>query len=325
MKENTLALNTELRTHDGNIPDWVELIPPGQHVVGRDARHWVNDSPYQLIQAFNHNGADLPIDIEHATEFKAPNGEPAPAVGWIKEIEVREMNAIWGRVEWNAQGKKLIKEKSYRYLSPVFLVDRETTRIKKLCSAGLTNQPNLHLTALNQRQSTGEKPMALALAIATVLGLSSDSTEEQAVYAINTLKTDKEKALNHAQNPSLEKFVPRADHDVALNRAKEAEQKIKDIEEKSLNQKIEQEIESALIAGVITPATADYHRANCQQEGGLGRFQAYVKAAPEIAGDSGLDGKKTPEHTSRLSEDDKEACQLLGLSEKEFKNLGEDK
>ena len=62
----------------------------------------------------------------------------------------------------------------------------------------------------------------------------------------------------------------------------------------ALDKEIESAIQSALEAGKITPATADYHRAQCKAEGGLERFKKYVEAAPAIVANSGLDGKGKP-------------------------------
>ncbi len=330
MTTTTFALNTELRplleaiaTQKGE-PLWVELIPVGEHIIGRDGRSWVNDNPQGVVDAFQANNADLPIDIEHATELKAPNGEPAPAVGWVKALAVRKGGALWGLVEWNTQGRGLMEGKSYKYLSPVFTFDTQTKRILQLYSAGLTNQPNLHLTALNQRiKPTGEDTMTLSLAICTALGLSAEATEAQAVSAIHQLKEDKDKALNRASQPSLEKFVPRADHDAALNRAQDAETKLKEIQDTALHQHIEDALQKAQEAGAITPSTMDYHRACCQQEGGLERFQAFVQSAPKIGEDTGLDNKAANQHSKALSEEDKAACHLLGLEEDAFTKMKE--
>lgn len=330
MTTKTFALNTDLRplleaiAAQKGAPLWVELIPAGEQINGRDSRAWVNDDPQGIVDAFKANGADLPIDIEHATELKAPNGDPAPAVGWVKALELRDGGAIWGLVEWNNEGRWLMEDKSYKYLSPVFTFDTQTKRILQLYSAGLTNQPNLHLTALNQRiKPTGEDAMTLSLAICTALGLSAEATEAQAVSAINQLKDDKDKALNSANSPSLEKFVPRADHDAALNRAQEAENKLKEIEDTALNQQIEDELEKAQKAGAITPATVEYHRACCKQEGGLKRFQEFVQSAPKIGEDTDLDSKAANKQGKGLSEEDKAACHLLGLDEDEFTKIKE--
>ena len=160
--------------------------------------------------------------------------------------------------------------------------------------------------------------MDIPLAICTALGLSADATEKQVVSTIAELKTEKDKALNSAASPSLENFVPRADHDIAINRATVAEEKIKAHEEAALNQQIETELESALKKGVITPATVDYHRACCKQEGGLEQFKKFKDAAPTIADNSNLDDKSLDEQGKGLNTEDRAACDLLGISTEDF-------
>ncbi|MFD2177754.1 phage protease [Veronia pacifica] len=321
MNTETFALNTDLTAiaepaTDG-APQWAEFIPAGADITGRDGRAWVNDNPDAIVSAFAHNGADLPIDIEHATEIKGKAGEPAPAVGWIKALQAREGGSIWGLIEWTKEGEQLVSNRAYRYLSPVFTFDTQSKRILKLYSAGLTNQPNLHLTALNRRNTTDrEDTMPLPLAICSALGLPPEATDAQAVSAIERLVNDKATAMNQASNPSLEKFVPREDHDAALNRAQSAEDKLKASEEFALNQQIEQALNKALKAGAITPATVDYHRICCQMEGGLERFETYVENSPKIGEDSGLDDKAINRDT--LSEEERTACRLLGIEETDF-------
>nr|WP_321464277.1 phage protease [uncultured Desulfobulbus sp.] len=149
-KTTTAALNTTTITPDGDqVPAWVELIPTGE-VIGRDGRHWTNNNPQRIIQAFQNGRVDLPVDIEHSTELKAKQGDPAPAMGWVNELRVMN-GAIWGRVDWNRSGHQLITTRQYRYLSPVLVCSKTNGAIVALSSVGLTNRPNLHLRALNSR------------------------------------------------------------------------------------------------------------------------------------------------------------------------------
>ena len=131
----------------GYLPERVELVPAGE-VKGRDGRRWVNDNPLSILERFALQGADLPVDIEHSTELRAPKGEPAPAAGWVHRLEVVN-GAVWGAINWNDTGRSLVGGKQYRYLSPVILYDPGTGRIAGLSSVALTNRPNLHLPALN--------------------------------------------------------------------------------------------------------------------------------------------------------------------------------
>ena len=125
--DETLTLVIALNAEAG-VPEWVELLPAGLTVRGRDGRAWSNPNPAAIVEAFQNNGADLPVDIEHSTEHKGSHGEPAPAVGWIKAMEVRD-GAVWGRVEWTERGSSLLQNKEYRYLSPVFLHTKDESRL----------------------------------------------------------------------------------------------------------------------------------------------------------------------------------------------------
>ena len=322
--KNRVCINAALVP---TAPSCIELIPAGADVVGRDGRSWKNADPAAIVQAFATNGADLPIDIEHSSEHKAPKGDPAPAVGWIKSLEVRDGGSIWGTVEWTEQGERTINSREYRYISPVFTYEKTTNRIAKLVSVGLTNHPNLHVSALNradseQTQPTQQEPaMDIPKNILAALGLAPDATEGDVLRAVNRLSDDKNRAINSAQNPSLEKFVPRADHDALLERAKNAEQKLDEHKKQQVETEIETEIKQAMKSGAITPATADYHRACCRQDGGLELFREYVKSAPVIAADTKLDAKSANQAGEQLSDSDAAACALLGIDESAFKGV----
>jgi phage I-like protein len=132
-------------------PEWVMLIPAGEF-AGRDGRGPFRlASPARVIAATVALSlrAGVPIDYDHATEFAAPRGRPAPAAGWIREFAERE-GALWGRVEWTPHGARAITSREYRYLSPVFQHAADGTVIR-LLRAGLTNNPNLYLTAISAR------------------------------------------------------------------------------------------------------------------------------------------------------------------------------
>ncbi len=302
---------------DGDLPSWVELLPAGP-VIGRDGRRWLNDDAQRVVDAFAGMNMALPVDVEHSTELKGPEGEPAPAVGWVEALEARN-GAVWAQIDWNDHGAELIRQRRYRYFSPVFVHDKHG-RIQHVTSIGLTNQPNLHVAALN-RQHQQVNDMSLSELIAKALGLDAAATEEDAVTAINRLKEEKEKALNRVATPSLDKYVPRADFDKALNRAAQAETALAEFKQAQQEAAIEAEVEAALAAGKITPATVEYHKAQCRTEGGLERFRDFVKSAPEVGGGTGLPAAPAAAKSDELTEDEKAICRALGQSEEEFKSL----
>lgn len=299
-----LALNAE-----NGAPDWVQLTPAGPGIAGRDGRSWSLPNPEQVVAAFNAHGADLPIDIEHATQIKGDKGEAAPAVGWIQAMEVRD-GALWGHVAWNAQGGDAVATRAYRYLSPVFTFAKATGEIVKMISAGLTNRPNLQMAALNSEGAETEET-AMNKAILDALGLAANATETDVLAAIQSRDAAHATALNAAQTPDPTLFVPKADHDLALNKVRDFET----AEAARADAAINAAVEGAIEAGKVAPASKDYHIAACKQEGGLERFTAMVEAAPEIAANKQLAKKpETSGDVSSLSPDELALCTQLGLT-----------
>lgn len=309
-----VALNFQIQS----INDAVRLIPCGE-VIGRDGRRWKLPNPQAVIDWCVRNAQDIPVDLEHSTELKAPEGEPAPAVGWIKPSSLRiEDGHIVGVIEYNSESNP-VANKEYRYLSPVFFYDTQTLEIIGLTSVGLTNNPNLYLPALNTAQlQQDETPMLKELLAA--LGLSDTADGATALNAIQLLKLARETALNQAQNPSLEKFVPRTDYDAALNRAVSAESKLAEQTKVQIDAAIETAINAALKEGKITPSSVKYHTDQCRTEGGLERFRAFVGAQPvnPAATESGLNQQQPGHVATALNADEKQTAALLGMSEADY-------
>lgn len=136
-------------------PSFVQLLPAGPQINGIDGRRWVFDQAAvdQVLAAFARRNRSLVIDWEHSSQVRAEKGLEAPAAGWIMRLEARA-GELWGQVEWTPRGAGQIARREYRFLSPVFLFDKNTGRIQELIGAGLTNAPNLNLVALNRAEHT---------------------------------------------------------------------------------------------------------------------------------------------------------------------------
>lgn len=296
----------------GTAPDWVQLTPPGPVLQGIDGRKWNMPDPAAVAAAFNA-AKEPQIDIEHASQILAPQGIPAPAVGWMKEMEVRD-GALWARVEWNAAGVEAVTSRAYRYLSPVLKYRKATGEVVAITSAGLTNDPNFEsMAALNAAQQETD---TMDTAVLEALGLKPTATAADAVVAINRLTSDKDVALNAAKMPDPDKFVPKADHDLALNRITtfEAEAKTR------VEAEITAAVDAAVAAGKVAPASKDYHLASCRAEGGLARFKAMVDAAPTLLGGDKVVAKAkagavTP---ATLDADQLAMCRVMGMDPKDF-------
>lgn len=309
-----LALNFEATGEQ--LPGRIDLLPAGRRITGRDGRAWNNSDPGAVAERANSTGIDLVLDFEHASELKAPKGEPAPAAAWLHDLRVEPDGRITAAIRtWTPAGEAAVLNREYRYLSPAVNYHPRTMEIVGIGSAGLTNKPNLPLAALNHEHQEDE---AMLKKILAQLGLAEDATEETALNAIGKLQTDLRTALNSAQNPPLNAFVPRADYELALNRATTAETKIAQGEQDRLEGEIATAINQALQDGKIAPTSSDYYTAMCRTEGGLEQFRTFVASAPKIVAPSGLDGKRPDGTKTALNAQEKDIIAKMGITEEEY-------
>lgn len=294
-------------------PEWVELIPAGPAVNAVDGRSFLNTNPQKVVDLFNADANDIPIDYEHSSQIRAVKGESAPAAGWITGLEVRD-GAVWGQVEWTGLGADSLKAREYRYISPAFLHD-DNGVVMQMVSAGLTNLPALRLAELAHVNPTqGERKMDPKLL--KLLGLDESATAEQVSAAVAALvngateakdaveaelaaaRADLKVATAQAVAPSLQEFVPRATHDVATARVTELEVEIADRDKAAHDVKVTATIEAATKAGKITPPTVDYYTTQCSTAEGLKQFEEFVALASAV-----VDPKEVVQGTPPAAQD----------------------
>lgn len=161
----------------GAAPDWVHMLPAGEiRTVDGRGPYRVTD-PAELIRLSMQGEARLPLDENHATDLAAPQGNPAPARGWVVALESRA-DGIWGKVDWTAAGGRLVRGRAYRSISPV-IAHRPDGTVLALLRGSLVNRPNLlGLTALHQQETT----MDFLGKLRKMLGLKDDA-DEAAVWS----------------------------------------------------------------------------------------------------------------------------------------------
>jgi phage I-like protein len=269
----------------GEAPEWIELIPAGEF-AGRDGR-----GPYRLtdvatvIQASQalRMDAGLPIDYDHATDFAAPTGRPAPAAGWIRGLEERD-GALWGRVEWTRHGASAVAMREYRYISPVFEY-APTGEIVRLLRAALTNNPNLYLSAISSSAPPAsgglaggeqelEVPMeGLGSVLAEMLGLDSGAGAAEIIAEVRALLAARPTTAAAAREADPTRFVPIAEYErtaAELNRLRAAQAR----------ERAEQEVGAAMRAGKIAPAQREWAIAYCQADAEA--FRGFVARQPPL-------------------------------------------
>lgn len=309
-----IELNSE-----GEAPKQIQLLPAGD-VHGRDGRWWLNNKPERILEAFAIYAGPLSIDYEHANDLVV--GEPIPSAGWISAIHNID-GQIWGDVDWTPRAKQMIEDKEYRFVSPVFYSD-DSNVIIEIIGAGLTNRPNLVMAALNKQQDSNlilENKMnpEQRKQLCKVLGLTDDATDESIVTAAESLKSDKEKALNKASSFDANKVVPIADYQQVRGDLDKALNKISEFETAGAEAVVDEAIKNRKIA----PSSKDYHLNACKTEGGLEAFKKMVASSPAIIDDQNdLNGdpeNKQPE----LNKDQRKILEGLGVDVTDEKILAD--
>lgn len=311
MALSALSLNAVTQALDapGGAPEWVHLVPAGTF-SGVDGR-----GPYQLgdgnavIARSLPNGRKLPIDENHAIDLQGAKGGSSPARGWIVALDARE-DGLWGKVEWTGEGRRLIEDKDYGFLSPVFMHSAgKPSQVLKVVRAALTNDPNL--VALKALHASGAGTFEETLK--ELLGLPADASEDDIVAKV----TEMLKSTNSV-DPS--KFVP---FQVFQNTVDELRRVSSGI---SLHA-AERQVEDAIETGRMMPFMREWAISLCTAN--KPAFDSFVKnTGPAMR--TMFDKAITPERRRQLelnSRDpnaggDDEITKTLGLSADDVKKYG---
>lgn len=107
-----------------------------------------DESLKNVVLNFQANPDAVYLDKDHES-MRGPLERDTQAYGWVKELQLMSgasplFNGLYAQIEWTDKGKELIVSKSYRFLSPVFAVDK-SGNVTRLTSIALTNRPNFTL------------------------------------------------------------------------------------------------------------------------------------------------------------------------------------
>lgn len=153
-----------------------------------------NESFRSILDAFHQRQLEIPIDYEHQTL----KDMQAPAAGWIKDFVLRN-DGIYGAVDWTKRAAEYLKNKEYRYLSPVIHIRKEDRKVMELHSAALTNTPAINaMTAIVNSNKPElnpplEEPEDKTLeALARLLQLEPGAAIADIYQAVSTLLENQE-------------------------------------------------------------------------------------------------------------------------------------
>lgn len=121
------------------VPEYIRVLPLG-YVSSEKGDFIVDEDGFQRIHnRMKRRAIDIVIDYEHQTLKDVP----APAAGWIKDLVLKE-NGVFAKVQWTEKAKEYLKNKEYKYLSPVVFVKKKDHKVEQLHSVALTNCPAIN-------------------------------------------------------------------------------------------------------------------------------------------------------------------------------------
>ena len=128
----------------------------------------------QTIAAFDAQGVELPVDIEHSVLNESLPPEQRSAIGWLTKIFAESGKGLFALVKWSEKAVGLIRSGAFQYLSPVFQINKADRRIVGIHSAAVTTKPalvNADLLAASQNTNADAGHTVDMGGIADLLGV----------------------------------------------------------------------------------------------------------------------------------------------------------
>jgi phage I-like protein len=341
--QNTMKKEVRLTLAMAELPGWLRLLPLGQVklVDGRPPFEVTPESLTDMVKAYGARGTDLVIDYEH----QSLKGGRAPAAGWIKDLEVRE-DGLWAQVEWTGKAGQYLKQREYRYFSPVLRIDPANRRPQELMNVALTNVPAIAgLSPLvakwgGEALTVGEPQLEPAPEV--LEGLSSQDTMDWEAYKEKVTLAVELKARyglapeapesdlwqksaeffrDLAQSLSLpeEATVSQLKGGLAALKAEGSQIKILEEELTALKAQLSEKtvnraVEEAMLAGKVSPAQKDWALSYCRQD--PESFKMYVDKAPRVVpvGERLNLGKGEHREDHGLTPEELAVCRVMNLT-----------
>ncbi len=325
------------------VPTEIKILPLGR-VHSQKGDFNVDEESFELIRKqFKDRKLDLVIDYEHQTLSDVQ----APAGGWIKDLYKGE-DAIIAKVEWTAKAAEYLKNKEYRYLSPVVLVRKRDQKATAIHSVALTNTPAIDgmFALMNSLDiegiSEGGNIMDLK-ELAKTLGLPETATEEEIKKAVEDAAKAAEKLKEMdgkkpgegepkpegadmvANSTILSMLGLKADaktEDVAASimalkaGSPDTQAELLALKQRMQERDADEAVGMALKAGKITAAQSEWARSYALKD--MEGFKGFVDKAPVVVPPGKLDLKDAPAAPGS-DEVDVAILKNMGVSEEDVK------
>lgn len=320
------------------VPEEIKILPLG-HVHSQKGDFEVDDESVQLIRKeFKSRKLDLVIDYEHQTLKDVQ----APAGGWIEDIYKGE-DAVIAKVRWTDKAKEYLKNREYRYLSPVVIVRKKDRKAAAIHSVALTNTPAINgmfalvnaIDITNYEENKEEKQMDLKK-LAALLGLPETATEEDVEKALAAAKAAMEANKDDdgkKEGGDAGEAVPVANSVVLSLLGLEADAKTEDVataimtlkagtgseeilalREELRERNAEDMVQMALKEGKITAAQKEWAKAYALSD--KKGFKSFVDKAPVVVPQGRMEMKDAPED-GKAQNFDMEILKNCGISKED--------
>ena len=294
------------------VPDVINVLPLG-HINSQKGNFIVDQESFNLVYAsFKERKLDIVIDYEHQTL----HGSQAPAGGWIKDLSLGK-DGIMAKVEWTSKAREYLKNKEYRYLSPVILVRKRDNKATSLQSVALTNTPaidgmkaivnsmkgseNLEVNETTTPIETEENPIIQEIE-------TNQAAESEFQYFAEELRS----LLTLAKDSSYEDIITSI-KDI-LNNSEKTQDELNTMKYNLLKQDVDDAVSNAMKIGKITAAMQPMALKMAQHD--LVAFKDYIRESPTIVPMGKMDLVDMPQTDNDYTES--KASTLLRISKEDY-------
>lgn len=128
-------------------PREFQIFKPGLNDTAKGVFNFDAQAARQVMAAHAKAGSiDLPIDLEHdslSAERRALRSDAGDARGWF-QLALRPDGSLWAvNVRWTPDGARRLQERTQRFISPAFGVDKDG-RPTQLINCALVAHPATH-------------------------------------------------------------------------------------------------------------------------------------------------------------------------------------
>lgn len=130
---------------EDGLPSSLQLFPYGITQTSHGDMLVDDESLKMVSEAFNSSNTEyLPVDLDHLSVDNrlGKTLDERKSYGWFKVECSKEHGIVAVMQDWTDKGKELIRNKEYRYWSPVVYVDEENdNRITEIVNFALVHNP----------------------------------------------------------------------------------------------------------------------------------------------------------------------------------------